>query len=77
MGANVAEFWVLRKTYERYELALSARGHNLEVLDNRTNGFRDIMLATVEQAGEYVAEVTYTFDGQAYQKHSSILRPSR
>src|ERR1700759_1769567 len=42
IGANVAPFWVFRGTRTGYELALKAHSLGLDVLPERTHGYRDI-----------------------------------
>jgi hypothetical protein len=66
VGANTAQFWVLRKTRKGFALVLSQMAHNLDVLHTRTNGLRDINMAAVVGAG-YYARLEYRFDGRSYQ----------
>jgi hypothetical protein len=42
LGANVIPFWVLRNTSGRYGLLLETHALELEVLDSRSNFYRDI-----------------------------------
>jgi hypothetical protein len=45
LGANIGPFWVLRNTSGRYGLLLETYALGLEVLDSRTNFYRDIQTA--------------------------------
>jgi hypothetical protein len=45
-GANIGPFWVFRRTNIGYELVLDASALGLELLDTRTNGYRDIRLSS-------------------------------
>jgi hypothetical protein len=65
VGANTAQFWVLRKTPEGYTLVLSQIAHNLDVLQTRTNGFRDIRLSAVVSL--QVVTIHYRFSGHSYE----------
>jgi hypothetical protein len=66
LGANIAQFWVLHKTRTGFALVLSQVAHNLEVLTSRTNGLRDIELASAVGASYYGA-IDYRFDGHFYE----------
>jgi len=73
LGANTAEFWIVRKTSQEYELVLHAGGHNLKVSKIRTNGFRDAMTITPQEAGRIVTTVIYTFDGKRYKPRRTLV----
>ena len=66
LGANIAQFWVLRKTRMGFVLVLSQVAHNLKVLHSKTNGLRDIELATAVGASYYSA-IVYRFNGDGYE----------
>ena len=44
-GANIGPFWVFRHSKTGYEIVLSENALGLEVLNTRTNGYRDIQLS--------------------------------
>lgn len=46
-GAHAVPFWVLRNASGRYALLLSVYADGLEVLDSRTNGYRDIRILSL------------------------------
>ena len=73
LGANTAEFWIVRKTSQQYELVLHAGGHDLEVSKIRTNGLRDAMTITPQEAGRKVTTVIYTFDGKRYKPRRTLV----
>ncbi|MBI3406245.1 MAG: hypothetical protein HY046_12400, partial [Acidobacteria bacterium] len=56
-----------------YELMLEAHSIGLEVLNERTNGIRDIEIAAVV-AHSYVNSICYKYDGHTYQiaKRTSV-----
>lgn len=63
---NTAPFWVLRQTAKGYDLVLDATTSNLEFLDTRTNGLRDIKMG--EPVGvAYWATQEFQFDGHIYR----------
>jgi hypothetical protein len=65
VGANTAQFWVLRKTRVGFTIVLSQIAHGLDVLQTKTNGLRDIRLNAV--VGGYGDTIDYTFDGRSYE----------
>ncbi len=65
VGANTAQFWVLRKTPQGFALVVSQMAHDLKVLRTRTNGLRDIRLAAA--VGGYYAALDYRFNGHSYE----------
>jgi hypothetical protein len=65
VGANTAQFWVLRKMRKGFTTVLSQIAHGLEVQQSKTNGLRDIRLDSV--VGGYADTVDYKFDGQSYE----------
>jgi len=65
LGANLVPFWVFRKTRETHELVLSTNALGLDVLNTRTNGYRDIR--TGSATAESVRTVNFKFDGKEYR----------
>lgn len=66
-GANMVPFWVFRSTNQGYKLALSMSGLALQVLNSKTNGYRDIETSAVVQT-RYVVTLTFKFDGSQYKQ---------
>jgi hypothetical protein len=67
-GAHIAQFWVLARTTTGYVIVFRGRADALRVLPTRTNGFRDLKLIIVTQAGAYVDEVNFRYRNGQYQK---------
>jgi hypothetical protein len=65
MGANTAQFWVLRETASGFVLVLSEPAHDLEVLRTRTKGFRDVRLSAATARSMTI--LTYRFNGRSYE----------
>jgi len=65
-GAHITQFWVLAKSATGYEIVFRGRADGLSVLPNRTNGYRDLQLVIVTQAGRYVDYVTFHFSEGMY-----------
>jgi hypothetical protein len=66
-GANIAPFWVLRKTAQAYTVVLEIDAHDLSVLNTRWKRYRNIE-AYAMTAGD-VHSILYRFDGQKYVPH--------
>jgi hypothetical protein len=64
-GANIGPFWVFRYTNIGYELVLNASALGLELLDTRTNGYRDIRLSSA--SGGNVRSTVFKFTGGKYR----------
>jgi hypothetical protein len=65
-GAHIAQFWVLAKSTARYEVVFRGRADALIILPTRTNGFRDLQLVFVTQAGANVDSVTLRYSKGEY-----------
>ncbi len=65
VGANTAQFWVLRETASGVTLILSEIALGLAVLQIRTKGLRDIQLGAV--VGGYADTLEYQFNGHSYE----------
>jgi hypothetical protein len=74
-GANVVPFWIFRKQGARYDLILKATGLVLDLLDTRTNHYRDIRLTSLSANREYIS--LYKFNGNSYVKSSSVAKRPR
>jgi hypothetical protein len=64
-GANIGPFWVFRHTDLGYEVVLDASALGLELLDTRTNGFRDLRLSSA--SGGEVHSTVFKFSGGKYR----------
>ena len=65
-GAHITQFWVLAKSATGYKIVFRGRADALSVLPNRTNGYRDLQLVIVTEAGRYVDYVTFHFARRMY-----------
>jgi hypothetical protein len=72
-GANVNPFWVFRRMKEGFQLVLATAAHDLVVLDDKTNGCRDIRIHSM--TSNTVVTTTFTFDGKSYQQFDPISEP--
>ena len=73
LGANVGPFWVLRNTNGRYGLLLATYALGLEILDSRSNFYRDIQ-ATAATAGT-LTTVVYKMSVAQYQVAEKKTEP--
>jgi len=79
LGANIIPFWVFRNTRQGHELVLSVSALGLDVLNKKTNNYRDIR--TSAATARSVHRVTFKFDGNEYRaqtisaKASNITKP--
>lgn len=72
-GAHVAPFWVFRETANKSTLVLGLSAVGLEVLNTRSNGYRDIRL----WSSTAVTQTTFIFhfDGHQYLKYKEKTEP--
>jgi len=64
-GADAGWFWVVRSAHKDPQVVLFSGGDSLEVLDNKTHGYKDVRSAW---SSSFETEATtYQFDGSAYQ----------
>lgn len=68
LGANTAPFWVFRMTPQGYQLVLEVNALGLDLLNTKTNSYRDIRTGVATASS--VNEITFKFDKSHY-------RPSR
>lgn len=66
-GAHIAQFWVLAKTATGYNIVFRGRADGLSVLSTRKNGYRDLQLIIVTQAGAYVDDVNFRYGNGRYE----------
>jgi hypothetical protein len=64
-GASVAPVWVFGKTANGYDLIMKTDTLQVEILNSRTNGYRDINVSSITVTEIMVARFNY--DGQKYQ----------
>ena len=64
-GAGVAPMWVFVKSAKGYELAMTTDTLQLEVLNSRTNEYRDINASSL--TATMIMVIRFNFDGQKYQ----------
>lgn len=67
-GAHISQFWVLAKSTAGYEIVFRGRADGLIVLPTRTNGYRDLQLIFITQAGAYVDYVNFHYKNGQYHK---------
>ena len=65
-GAHIAQFWVLAKSATGYRILFRGRGDGLFVLPKHSNGYRDLQLVIVTQAGAYVDHVNVRYSKGEY-----------
>jgi len=64
-GADAGWVWIVRSARKEPQVVLFGGGDSLEVLDNKTHGYKDIRIAW---SSSFETEATtYQFDGGAYQ----------
>jgi hypothetical protein len=74
-GADTAWFWIVRSVRKNPQVVLFTDGNSLEILDNKTNGSRDIRCIWSSSA-----ETNYTifhFDGESYRVWKNKWTESR
>ena len=74
-GAHIAQFWVLVKSATGYRIVFRGRADGLSVLPKHSNGYRDLQLVIVTQAGAYVDHVNFQYSKGEY--HTSGHRMER
>jgi hypothetical protein len=72
-GAHIAQFWALEKTKAGYRIIFRGRADGMGVLATRTNGYRDLELLIVTQAGAYVEYVKFGYSKGEYRVAGSRM----
>ncbi len=73
-GAHIVQFWVVARSAEAYKVLFTARADALDVLRTRSNGYRDLQLIFVTQAGRYVDYVRMRYSNGEYQVSGHHLK---
>jgi hypothetical protein len=73
LGANVAPFWVFRRTARGFELVLEISVHDLRVLKGRSNGYRDI--ETWSSTAVTHTTLHFKFNGRRYELTQKKTEP--
>jgi hypothetical protein len=71
-GANIGPFWIFKNAPEGYELLLQVNVLAVELLRNKTNGYRNVSAGAV--AGGKAVFVLYKFDGRKYRESGSSVQ---
>ena len=70
LGANIVPFWIFRNTLQGHELVLTVSALSLEVLDTKTNGYRDIRTGAATAKSGYT--IIFKFDGKEYREQRQM-----
>jgi len=73
-GADNTWFWVVRPAHTRAQVVLFAGCNGIELMDSRTNGYRDIRGGWASP--QEVVEIVYHFDGKKYKVWKRKVRPN-
>ena len=74
LGAHIVQFWVLASSAAAYTVLFTGRADALVVLPTRSNGYRDLQLVFVSQAGRYVDYVKLRYSNGAYRESGHRLK---
>ena len=75
-GAHITQFWLLSKNGANYYVVLTGRADGFRVLSKRTNGYCDVQLIFVAQAGAEITYVTFEYaNGEYVESDSRTERP--
>lgn len=73
-GAYTSAFWVLRKSPEGYRVVFRNDAHDLQLLDTKTSGLRNILTDVITL--RYGSTAEYAFDGTTYKIVKRTLQPN-
>ena len=76
LGAHVTQFWVISKKAENYRTLFTARADQLNILKTVTNGFHDLQLVFVMEAGASIEYVTFHYKDGGYHVFRRITKRS-
>jgi hypothetical protein len=74
LGANIAPFWIVRRTSDGFRIILSWVSHDLDILPTKTHGYHDVRLTSA--TANTLSTVVCSFDGQKYAPTKRDLKPS-
>lgn len=75
-GAHITQFWLLSKNGDNYNVVFTGRADAFSVLSKRTNGYCDVQLIFVGQAGAQITYVTFEYaNGEYVESDSKTERP--
>ncbi len=66
-GAHIAQFWILEKSKAGYRIVFRGRADGLTILPTSSNGYRNVQLVIVTQAGVYVDSVNFKYRKGQYR----------
>jgi len=76
LGAHIAQFWLLSKNGANYDVVWTGRADGFRIISKRTNGYRDVQLIFVGQAGAEITYVTFEYaNGEYVESDSRTERP--
>ena len=65
--SGIGLFWIFRNNGgKQYQLALRTYGNQIVILPSRTKDYRNVRSDTIGQAGRYLTESTFRFNGNSY-----------
>jgi hypothetical protein len=73
IGANVAPFWIYRKTSQGFESVFDIHVHHLKILRSKWNGFREIRVYSMTVST--VTTEVFRFEGDIYHSYFKITEP--
>jgi hypothetical protein len=73
LGANVGPFWVFRNTGKNYKLVVTTSALGLEILEEKTKGYRDIRAS--QATAKELLTTTFKYDGTAYVMDTTSRKP--
>ena len=74
-GVNLVPFWVFRNTPRGHELVLSVSALGLDVLNTKTNNYRDIRASAA--TARRVQTIIFKFDGKEYRAQTIPARAAK
>ncbi len=69
-GAHITQFWLLTQSARGWRIAFTGRADGLNVLNTHTNGYRDLRLVHVQDAGRAIEYVRFHFSKDRYREGS-------
>jgi hypothetical protein len=73
LGANVDPFWLFRKSGKNYKLVLAVSALGLEILQQKTRGYRDIRAS--QATAKELFTTTFKYDGSRYVQAATSRLP--